>query len=139
MISVELIIAYVWWEGQPGWIQILSSNNWPAETNLTTVWKVKNTGDEAATFKVSFMELESDSVLLNPGEEEDFYLYPVIPAAGTYNYTLEVIVNSEVVANYPIEVTASVVAVDWMTIIGPLLVLGLMAGMLIPMFKKGFD
>lgn len=138
MISAELIIAYIWWEGQPGWIQILSSNNWPAETSLTTVWRVRNTGDEAATFKVGFIGLESDSVLLNPGEEEDFYLYPITPAAGTYNYTLEVIVNSEVVNEYPIEVITAAAVADWLAIIGPVLVLGLMAGMLIPMFKKGF-
>lgn len=140
MINGELVIAYVLWEGQPDYVQILSSNNWPAGMNLTTVWRVRNIGDEAATFKVSFMELESDGVLLDPGEEADLYLYPVTPAAGTYDYTLEVIVNGEVVADYPIEVTTSVtMAVDWLTIIGPILVLGLMAGMLVPMFKKGFD
>ena len=137
MINGELVIAYAWWEGQPGWIQIFSSNNWPVETSLTTTWKVKNTGDEAATFKVSFMGLESVGVLLNPGEETDIYLYPVTPVAGTYNYTLGVIADSEVVAEYTFEVITAAVTTGWVAIVLPLLVIGLLAGILVPIFKKG--
>lgn len=140
-VNGELVIGYVWWEGQPGLIQVLSSNSWPADTNLTTAWRVRNTGDEAATFKVSFMELESDGILLNPEEEADLYLYPVTPSPGTYSYTLQIIADSQVVAEYPIGVTTSTGVVDWTTVIGPLLVLGLMAGMvamMAPMMKEGF-
>ncbi|GAI07191.1 unnamed protein product [marine sediment metagenome] len=136
-VNGELITAYVLWEGQPAWLPILSSNSWPIDTELTTAWRVRNIGDEATTFKVSFMELESAGVLLEPGEEADLYLYPVTPAAGTYSYALQVIADSEVVAEYPIEVVMAVAPIDWMTIIGPILVLGLLAGLVIPTIKKG--
>ena len=141
-VNGELVIGYVWWEGQPGWIPIASSNSWPADTNLTTVWRVKNTGDEAATFKVSFMELESDGILLTPEEEADLYLYPVTPSPGTYSYTLQIIADSQVIAEYPIGVTTSPGVVDWTPVIGSLLVLGLMMGMtsmMMPMMKEGFS
>ncbi len=141
-VNGELVIGYVWWEGQAGWIPILSSNSWPADTNLTTAWRVRNTGDEAATFKVSFMELESDGILLNPEEEADLYLYPVTPSPGTYSCTLQIIADSQVIAEYPIGVTTAAAVVDWTTVIAPLLVLGLMAGMvtmMAPMMKEGFS
>lgn len=136
-VNGELVIAFVLWEGQPDYVQILSSNNWPIETELTTIWRVRNIGDEAATFKVHFMELESVGATLNPGGEIDLYLYPVTPAAGTYSYTLQVIADSEVVAEYPIEVTTAVAAVDWTPIIGMVLILGMVA-MLIPAMKGAF-
>ena len=140
MVNAELAIANVWWEGQPGFIPILPSNNWPADTNITTVWRVRNIGDEAATFKVSFMEFESDGILLNPEEEADFYLYLVTPSPGTYNYTLQIIADGEVVAEYPIEVVIVASAVDWMGMIIPLLAIGFMAGMVVmikPMMGEG--
>jgi len=111
MKAGELLIAYVWWEGQPGWISILSSNNWPPNTNLTTAWKVRNTGNEAAFFKVRFMGLTSAGALLSPGGEATLYLYPVTPGPGTYNYTLDIIADTTVVRQYPFGVFTGVVPV----------------------------
>ncbi|GAJ00942.1 unnamed protein product, partial [marine sediment metagenome] len=138
LIQDWLVMTYVLWEGQPDWIPVLASNNWPVETELTTVWRVRNIGDEAAFLKVRFMGLESARVLLNPGDEADLYLYPVTLAAGTYNYVLEVIADDEVVKEYPIEVVTAAVVADWMTIILPILALGLLAGLMLPMMKGMF-
>lgn len=108
MKAGELVIAYAIWEGAPGWVQITETNQWPPDTDLTTVWTVKNTGNEAAYFGVRFMELESAGVLLSPGEEGSLYLYPVTPGPGTYDYTLEIVADihfdGQVVASYPIRV-----------------------------------
>ncbi len=104
MLDGELLVGYIWWEGEPGWIVIAETNQWPPDTEVTTAWIVSNTGDEAAFFKVRFMDLESAGVLLNPGEEATAYLYPTIPGAGTYDYTLSVIADAQVVREYPVQV-----------------------------------
>jgi hypothetical protein len=104
MLDGELVIGYVFWEGKKEWNQVLETNTWPPDTETTTAWKVRNTGDQAAIFKVRFMDLESSGSLLNPGEEATFYLHPVTPSAGTYNYTLSVIADTRVVREYPIQV-----------------------------------
>jgi hypothetical protein len=105
MKSGELLIAYAWWEGKEGWNQIVETNNWPPDTETTTAWKVRNTGDEAGFFKVKFMDLESSGVLLSLGEGATLYLYPVTPSPGTYDYTLSIIADMQVVNTYAIKVT----------------------------------
>ena len=129
MINGELVFGYIWWEGKEGWNQILETNAWPPDTETTTTWKVRNTGDEAAFFKVSFMGLESSSVLLNPGEEATLYLYTVTPGAGSYEYTLELIADGQVVAGYPVQVTTrkGIGCLLPLVIIGGLAVLGVVA------------
>jgi len=128
MLDGELLIAYAWWEGKDGWNEILETNTWPPDTETTTAWKVRNTGNEDAFFKVRFMGLESAGVLLSPGGEATLYLYPVTPGVGTYDYTLELIADGQVVAEYPVQVIASeaVPVVSWwpLAIIGGLGILG---------------
>ncbi len=140
MINGELVIAYAWWEGQTTFQQILSSNNWPTETTLTTFWRVRNIGDETAIFKASFMELESVGVELDPEEETDIYLYPVTPVAGTSSYTMKVIADDEVVAEYPIGVITAVAVPTGdisvlLSSIMPLIMIVLVMQMLKPLMK----
>lgn len=69
-INGELLIAYAWWEGEPGWIGIGYSNTWPANTAILTAWAVRNTGNVTATFRVTFMG-RSGSITLRPGAREE--------------------------------------------------------------------
>ncbi len=141
MLGGELVSAYIIWEGKEGWNQILESNTWPPDTETTTAWTVRNTGNETAFFKVRFMGLESAGVLLNPGGEATLYLYPVIPSVGTYDYTLELIADDQVVTEYPVQVVASeaVPAISlWpLAIIGGLGVLGVGATVALAMARPG--
>ena len=125
MLNGELVIGYIWWEGKEGWNQIVETNTWPPDTETSTAWEVRNTGDEAAIFKVKFMGLESASILLYPEQEATFHLYPVTPSPGTYDYTLDIVADDQVVAEYPVQVIAGEAVSLWpLAIIGGLGVLG---------------
>ena len=103
-MDAELLIAYVWWEGQEGWLQILSEGNkWPANTNIATAWKIANTGNKTGMFSVRFMDMESVGVQLAPGESAWVYLYPITPDDGVYHRKAEIVANAIVVADYPIK------------------------------------
>ena len=106
-MDAELLVAYVWWEGQEGWISIVfpGPNEWPAETDIVTVWKMENTGDETAFFSVRFMDMESVGVQLSPGESAWVYLYPITPDDGVYQEKAEVVANRTVVAELSFKVT----------------------------------
>jgi len=110
-LAGELVSALVWWEGKGEWNPIGETNDWPAETNISTAWTVKNTGSQTAFFKVKFMDLVSAAVQLSPGETATLYLYPATPSPGTYNYTLSIIVDDQVVKTYSIQVTTKSVLV----------------------------
>jgi hypothetical protein len=101
----ELVSAFVWWEGKEAWNPIGETNNWPAKTAIATAWKIKNTGGKTAFFKVKFMGLESSAVQLSPSDTATLYLYPTTPSPGTYDYTLSIIADDQVVKTYPIQVT----------------------------------
>lgn len=100
VVAGELLIGLVWWEGKDSWSQILETNTWPPNTTITTTWKVKNTGNESAVFKVSFMGLTSAGVLLSPGREGTLYLYPVTPSPGSADYTLAIIADDTMIKLY---------------------------------------
>jgi hypothetical protein len=103
----ELVMGYVWWEGQPGWLSIwwegqpgLPGNNWPPNTAIITTWKVKNTGDESAVFKTRLLGVESAEAWLTPGasfwfEQSAFSLSP-----GTHQLTLQILADGQVVRQY---------------------------------------
>jgi hypothetical protein len=103
----ELVSALVWWEGKGGWNPIGETNDWPAETAISTAWTVKNTGSQTAFFKVKFMGLVSAAVQLSPGETATPYLYPTTPSPGTYDYTLSIMADNQVVKTYPIKVVVA--------------------------------
>jgi hypothetical protein len=105
MLDGELVIGYIWWEAKGYWIVITETNEWPPDTETTTAWEVRNTGDEAAFFKVRFMGLESSGVLLNPGEAAWYYVYPTTPSPGNYSYPVEAVADGEVVDTLDIGVT----------------------------------
>ena len=87
------------------------------------------------------MGLESAGVLLSPGGEATFYLYPVTPGVGTYDYTLEIIADDQVVTEYPIQVVASEAVPEvslWpLAIIGGVVVLGVGATVALAMARPG--
>jgi len=114
MKAGTLEVAYVWWEGLEYWqmISLTEANQWPANTMLTTAWTVRNVGDEEASFKVVFsgggMDVESTPVRLKPnptnpgaGETGTLYAYPTTPASGSYECTLTIYADNEIVEYWP--------------------------------------
>ena len=106
MIAGIIELVYVWWEGQSGWISVLSTNNnWPANTPISLAFKMKNTGTQSAMFSVSFMDLTSAGVLLNAGESAWVYLYPTTPAPGEYTYAMVLRGDAQVLATMQVKVS----------------------------------
>ena len=91
----EIIDAYfrkghVWWEGLTYWERVNLSylNEWPADTDITFSWEIKNTGNVGAYFQV-YMFDPGEWLYLEPGDElevfESFHT-PVIPVSPGYEH-----------------------------------------------------
>ncbi len=92
VIDATLRKGWVYWAGLAAWQQVYESwpNDWPADTDVTLAWKIKNTGNVAAYFQV-YMFDPGDWLYLGPGEEmqvlEEFHT-PVLPVTPGYQYYL---------------------------------------------------
>jgi len=104
--NAVLEIAYAWWEALGYWIEIVETNTWPPNTAIITTWKVKNTGGESGIFKTRLLGVESAEVLLNPGETFFFEQSAISLSLGTHQFTLQMLADDEVVAEYPYQVRA---------------------------------
>lgn len=102
--TAVLEIAYAWWETLGYWIQIFETNHWPPVTAIKTTWKVKNTSDESAVFKVRLVVAQSDEAQLDPGASFFFELPDISLAPGTHQFTLKILADGQVVREYPIKV-----------------------------------
>ena len=85
VIDATLRSGWVWWAGLPAWREVYEvfPNEWPADSDITFTWKIKNTGDTGAYFRV-YMFTPGDWLYLDPGDEleveEDFHT-PTLPVS----------------------------------------------------------
>ena len=98
-----------WWEGLPSWEDLGYSNTWPADTDIVVAWRVKNTGNVTATFKLAFMG-RSGSITLKPGAIEEngkkgiqFTVHTSGP--GSYNYLRNLYGDGKLIDSTPIAIT----------------------------------
>ncbi len=70
VIDAEFRSGSVWWEGLENWKKVYTSyiNEWPADTDITFVWEIKNIGNVGAYFQVYLFEPGS-WMYLDPGEK----------------------------------------------------------------------
>lgn len=150
-------IIFYWYQGLVGWQQLgLDIPKVLANTAMHLGIGWVNTGDEYFSGVIELTVTKPDGLevellaVANQGEGADpgngwtVQFEPiVVDQAGTYNATAvlrEAIVGGE--AEVLDESTfsfalVSTAGIDILTIIGPLLVLGLMVGMMAPMMKEG--
>lgn len=103
--NAVLEIAYAWWDALGYWIEIVETNTWPPHTAIITSWKVKNSGGESAIFKTRLLQDESAEAWLDPGETFFFEHSAIsLSPGGTHQFTLQMLADDEVVAEYPFQV-----------------------------------
>lgn len=90
VIDASLRKGYVWWAALALWAEIYTSylNSWPADTDLSLTFRIRNTGDVAAFFQV-YMLTPGDWLYLGPGEDLDVtesFHTPLIPLTPGYQY-----------------------------------------------------
>lgn len=90
VIDATLQRGYVWWAGLTDWKRVYDRwpNEWPADTDITFAWKIKNTGNVGAYFQV-YMFSPGDWLYLEPDAEievfESFHT-PAVPVTPGYQY-----------------------------------------------------
>ncbi|MBA7682615.1 hypothetical protein ES703_90967 [subsurface metagenome] len=90
VIDATLQRGYVWWAGLTDWKRVHTRwpNEWPADTNVTFAWKIKNTGNVGAYFQV-YMFDPGEWLYLEPDAEieifEEFHT-PAVPVTPGYQY-----------------------------------------------------
>jgi hypothetical protein len=100
IIDAELRHGHVWWAGETAWKDIHTRypNSWPADTDITLAWKIKNTGNVGAYFQVYLFE-PGDWFYLEPGDETQVFeevhtqAVPVMPG---YQYCRIMILGRKV-------------------------------------------
>ena len=110
MKDAKLVDAYVWWVGQSEWMPLLydgTLNQWPANADITAAFRVKSTGDEPASFRVTFMGFNTDEVGLSPGETTDFRITVSSPpfVGETDHWVLAIAAVPAIVSVYDMLVT----------------------------------
>ncbi len=90
VIDAEFRSGYVFWAGLTSWQQVYTRwpNDWPADTDISFAWEIKNIGNVGAYFQVYVFEPGS-WMYLDPGETvqvyEEFHT-PAIPVTPGYQY-----------------------------------------------------
>jgi len=74
IIDAEFRSGSVWWEGLENWKKVYTRyiNEWPADTDITFAWEIKNIGNVGAYFQVYIFEPGS-WLYLDPGEKVQVY------------------------------------------------------------------
>lgn len=104
VIDGKLLVAYARWEGKPSYSQILTENEWPANTSIYTAWKVENTGNITASFNINFMG-QSSAITLVPGESGWVLLTINTGSPGSYSYTMSIYGDGKLVESTSLNVT----------------------------------
>jgi len=92
VIDATLRSGYVLWAALTDWKTVYTRwpNEWPADTDISFAWTIKNTGNTGAYFQVYMFE-PGPWLYLDPGDElqvfEDFHT-PAIPVTPGYQYHL---------------------------------------------------
>jgi len=90
VVDAEFRSGYVVWAGLTEWGRVHTRwpNEWPADTDITFAWEIKNTGNVGAYFQV-YMFDPGEWLYLEPGDKlevfESFHT-PVIPVSPGYEY-----------------------------------------------------
>jgi len=90
VIDAELRESYVYWAGLTAWKDVYTRwiNEWPADTDITFAWEIKNIGNVGAYFQV-YAFTPGSWMYLDPGEKvqiyEEFHT-PAIPVTPGYEY-----------------------------------------------------
>ena len=90
VIDATLERGYVFWAGLTEWQRVYDRwpNEWPADTDITFAWEIKNTGNVGAYFQV-YMFDPGEWLYLEPNDErqvfEEFHT-PAIPVTPGYQY-----------------------------------------------------
>lgn len=90
VIDAELRSEYVWWAALTQWRRVYTTwiNEWPADTDITFAWEIKNIGNVGAYFQ-PYIFTPGSWMYLDPGEKvqvyEEFHT-PVIPVTPGYQY-----------------------------------------------------
>jgi len=100
IIDAEFRSGYAWWEGLENWKKVYTRfrNEWPADTDITFAWEMKNIGNVGAYFQVYLFEPGS-WMYLDPGEklqvfEEAHTL--AIPVSPGYQYARITILGRDI-------------------------------------------
>jgi len=100
VIDAEFRSGSVWWEGLENWKKVYTRylNEWPADTDVTFVWEIRNIGNVGAYFQVYLFEPGS-WLYLDPGEklqvfEEAHTL--AIPVTPGYQYARITILGRDI-------------------------------------------
>lgn len=89
-ISAELREGQVYWAALAGWRRVYERwpNEWPADTDLTFAWDIRNTGDVGAYFQV-YIFTPGAWTYLNPNDRiqvMESYHTPAVPVVPSYHY-----------------------------------------------------
>jgi len=92
IIDAEFRSGYVFWAGLTEWKRVYDRypNEWPADTDITFAWTIKNTGNVGAYFQV-YMFGPGEWLYLEPNDERQFleeFHTPAIPVTPGYQYYL---------------------------------------------------
>jgi len=91
VIDAELRESYVYWAGLTAWKTVYTRwpNEWPADTDITFAWEIKNIGNVGAYFQ-AYAFTPGSWMYLDPGEKiqvyEEFHT-PAIPVTPGYEYS----------------------------------------------------
>jgi len=90
VIDAEFRSGYVFWAALTAWKQVYTRwlNEWPADTDLSFRWEIKNIGNVGAYFQV-YIFSPGSWLYLDPGEKmqvEEAYHTPTIPVTPGYEY-----------------------------------------------------
>ena len=92
IIDATLESSYVFWAGLTEWQRVYDRypNEWPADTDITCAWEIKNTGNVGAYFQV-YMFDPGEWLYIEPNDKiqvfEEFHT-PAIPVTPGYQYYL---------------------------------------------------
>ncbi|MBA7605671.1 hypothetical protein ES703_12805 [subsurface metagenome] len=90
VIDAEFRSGYAFWAALTEWRQVYTRwpNEWPADTDITFAWEIRNTGNVGAYFQVYAFEPGS-WLYLDPGERvkvfEEWHT-PTLPVTPGYEY-----------------------------------------------------
>ena len=100
IIDAELRESYVYWAGLTAWKDVYTRwpNEWPADTDITFAWEIRNIGNVGAYFQV-YAFTPGSWMYLNPGEKvqvyEEFHT-PAIPVTPGYEYSRVTILGRKI-------------------------------------------
>jgi len=92
VIDATLESSNVLWAGLTEWQRVYDRwpNEWPADTDITFAWEIKNTGNVGAYFQV-YMFDPGEWLYLEPSDERTVYEgfhTPAVPVTPGYQYYL---------------------------------------------------